>query len=190
MELLRISDKKLKVSLSDSDMEKYRLDCESLDYDTTETRSAFWQILDEAKHQIGFDACGGKLFVQVYPSRGGGCEMYITLVAGETDEDHPRSEWRESVYRFSSLALLQAVLRQLQAVGYHEKSSLYFLCGAYYLFIFERAEGNLISPRSLGEYGFIEEYGTRLFGGLRHLYVREHGACLADRAAVEKFSDL
>ena len=66
MELLRIGDKKLKVTLSGEDMEHYRLDSETMDYDTTETRSAFWQILDEAKHKTGFDAGGGKIFVQIY----------------------------------------------------------------------------------------------------------------------------
>ena len=78
MELILISDKKLKVMLSASDMQKYELDNDTIDYDNTETRRAFWQILDEAKHKTGFDAASEKVFIQVYPSRGGGCEMYVT----------------------------------------------------------------------------------------------------------------
>ena len=73
MELLRIGESKLKVTLSSEDMERYSLDGDSMDYDNTETRSAVWQILDEAKHKTGFDAGGEKIFVQVYPARGGGC---------------------------------------------------------------------------------------------------------------------
>ena len=88
MELLRIGDNKLKVTLSGEDMEHYRLDSESMDYDTTETRSAFWQILDEAKHKTGFDAGGGRIFVQIYSSRACGCEMYVTLVG---EEEEPQS---------------------------------------------------------------------------------------------------
>ena len=49
-----------------------------LDYENTETRRAFWSILDEAKHRTGFDAASEKVFVQVYPSKSGGCEMYVT----------------------------------------------------------------------------------------------------------------
>ncbi len=78
MELIKISDSKLKIALTPTDMEKYSLDIQTMDYDKTETRSAFWQLLDEAKHKTGFDAASEKIFVQIYSSVGGGCEMYVT----------------------------------------------------------------------------------------------------------------
>ena len=78
MELIKISDSKLKIALTPTDMEKYSLDIQTMDYDKTETRSAFWQLLDEAKHKTGFDAASEKIFVQIYSSIGGGCEMYVT----------------------------------------------------------------------------------------------------------------
>ncbi len=192
MELLRISDKKLKVMLSDEDMEKYRLDREHLDYDTTETRSAFWQILDEAKHKTGFDAGGGKLFVQIYPSRGGGCEMYVTLTEEEKPPRHKKSLVRgyESVYRFETLALLLEVCRKLRELGYCDESSAFAGEGAYYLIIREKLESSIMSPKALGEFSFIEEYGTRLSGGVRMAYLREHGKCLEGERAVELFATL
>ncbi len=195
MELLRIGDKKLKVMLTDEDMEKYRLDKEALDYDTTETRSAFWQILDEAKHKTGFDAGTGKLFVQVYPSRGGGCEMYVTLMEGEgegTPPCRPASSVRgsESVYRFDSLALLLLVCKKLSLLGYNERSAAYAEGGAYYLVIRERLESSIMSPKALGEFSFIEEYGVRLSGGAQLARLREHGTCLDDEGAVARFAEL
>ncbi len=78
MELIVISDNKLKIMLSGEDLKQYSLDCSMLNYENTETRKAFWSILDEAKHRTGFDAASEKVFVQVYPSRSGGCEMYVT----------------------------------------------------------------------------------------------------------------
>ena len=78
MELIRINENKLKIMLSEGDMKQYALDCASLDYDNTETRRAFWSILDEAKHQTGFDAASQRVFVQLYPSKEGGCEMFVT----------------------------------------------------------------------------------------------------------------
>ena len=78
MELIKISDSKLKIALTPTDMEKYSLDIQTMDYDKTQTRSAFWQLLDEAKHKTGFDAASEKIFVQIYSSAGGGCEMYVT----------------------------------------------------------------------------------------------------------------
>ena len=78
MELIVINENKLKITLSESDMKQYSLDCNTVDYDNTETRKAFWSILDEVKQKTGFDAASQKIFVQLYPSKKGGCEMYVT----------------------------------------------------------------------------------------------------------------
>ena len=67
MELIRIGDSKLKITLTSDDMTQYDLDCDTMDYDNTETRKAFWDILDHAKQITGFDAAGDRVFVQLYP---------------------------------------------------------------------------------------------------------------------------
>lgn len=186
MDLLRIGDTKLKVTLTEADMEKYRLDQRTLDYDTTETRSAFWQILDEAKHETGFDAGGGRLFVQVYPSRGGGCEMYVTLLADEEETRTARraSNGVESLYRFECLPHLLAACRILRECGYIGESAAYALEGAYFLTVAERRRGEL------PEYAFLEEYGTRTTCGARLAHLCEHGRCLERSNAVERLSEL
>ena len=58
MDMILISDTKLKVMLSPLDMEELALSGDDIDYNNTETRRAFWSILDEAKHKTGFDAAG------------------------------------------------------------------------------------------------------------------------------------
>ena len=68
MELILINEKKLKIMLSPEDMREYEIDPDSVDYDKTETRRAFWSILDEAKHRTGFDAASERvLFCQSIP---------------------------------------------------------------------------------------------------------------------------
>ena len=64
MELILISENKLKITLTECDMKQYDLDCDDIDYDNTETRKAFWSILDEAKHRTGFDAASQRVFIQ------------------------------------------------------------------------------------------------------------------------------
>ena len=81
MELILINENKLKITLSRRDMKQYDLDCDTIDYDKTETRKAFWSILDEAKHKTGFDAAKQRVFIQLYPSKEGGCEMYVTKLS-------------------------------------------------------------------------------------------------------------
>lgn len=194
MELLRINESKLKIMLSLADMEKYRLDGESMDYDNTETRSALWQILDLAKQKTGFDGCGDKLFIQVYPSRGGGCEMYVTKVGegGGKPCLAPISLVRgtQSIYRLESLDTLLEVCKKLKACGYADESAVYAKDGAYYLVIREKLQSSIMSVNAISEYSFIEEYGTRKSGGIQLAILREHGTCLDESGAVERFAVL
>jgi negative regulator of genetic competence, sporulation and motility len=194
MELLRINESKLKIMLSLADMEKYRLDGESMDYDNTETRSALWQILDLAKQKTGFDGCGDKLFIQVYPSRGGGCEMYVTKVGegGGKPCLAPISLVRgtQSIYRFESVETLLSVCKKLKECGYTDESAAYAKEGAYYLVIREKLQSSIMSVSAISEYSFIEEYGTRKSGGIQLALLREHGLCIEEENAIEKLAAL
>ena len=83
MEVIMISNTKLKVMLSAEDMEKYSFDPE--DCADISSRSAFRSILHEAREQCGFDAVGDRVFVQYYPSKSGGGEMFVTKLSGKTE---------------------------------------------------------------------------------------------------------
>ena len=198
MELLRINEKKLKVILSEEDMDRYRLDRDTMDYDTTETRSAFWQILDEAKHRTGFDACGARIFVQIYPSRGGGCELYVTKILAPAPADTKKAppppareeRTRPVVYLLPSLADLLRICRHLAATDYRGESAAYIGEGdACYLVLSEPLRG-VGYPHSAPLYHPAEEYGERCSGNTKLTYVREHAHCLLDTDAVARLSAL
>lgn len=87
MELHRIGEGQLRISLSADDMDYYQLNSETMDYDDTATRSAFWRILDRAKKQTGFDAARDRVLIQVFPRKSGGCEMYVTKAAPSKQEE-------------------------------------------------------------------------------------------------------
>lgn len=95
MELILISDSKLKITLTSDDMAQYELDCDTMDYDNTDTRRAFREIFDHVKSISGFDTAGDRLFIQLYPSREGGCEMYITKLGLICAEKRERERERE-----------------------------------------------------------------------------------------------
>ena len=84
MELLLISESRLKIILSDADMEKYEITSDTMEGSDSETKRAIRCILDEAKRRIGFDVCGGNIFVQIFPSKDGGCEMFVTKTVAIT----------------------------------------------------------------------------------------------------------
>ena len=214
MELIRIGDSKLKITLTSDDMTLYDLDCDTMDYDNTETRKAFRDILDRAKHATGFDTAGDRVFVQLYPSKKGGCEMYVTklgLVCAErrdgertrtsaarvTHPNHPSpaaspqseiGEERERLgaYRFEGMEPLLAVCRRLAARGYTAHSSAYRDERArYYLLLCERA-GAFGTPS--GEYAFITEFGIPENARTVRLYISEHGSVIREGDAVAMLS--
>lgn len=77
MELILISNTKLKIMLDESDMLEYRIGNDS-DCAEPETRKAIRTLLEKARDEVGFNTDGFEIFVQLYTSRKGGCELFIT----------------------------------------------------------------------------------------------------------------
>lgn len=187
MELLLISDSKLKVTLTNEDMKRLDISCDGLDYDNTETRRAFWQILDEAKSKTGFDAARDRVFIQVYPSKCGGCEMYVIKLKGlfgkEKEGKMEVAKTRASVFSFDSMTSLLPVCRQLKGLGYGRESAAYIGDdGRFYLVVNE--ETPTCQRGSFGEFSFLEEYGRRHTEPSRAAYIREHCRAIEEKDAV------
>ncbi len=77
MEIIPINDSKLKIMLDESDMKELHI-CDEADCARGETRLAIRTLLERAKTETGFNTEGSEIFVQLYTSRDGGCELFIT----------------------------------------------------------------------------------------------------------------
>lgn len=77
MELILISKSKLKIMLDERDMLEYRIN-DNTDCAEASARQAIREILDRARDEVGFDTEGSELFVQLYTSRHGGCELFVS----------------------------------------------------------------------------------------------------------------
>ncbi len=196
MELIRIGDSKLKIMLTAQDMARYAITPEALDYENTETRRAVWQILDEAKQKTGFDAASDRVLIQVYPSRAGGCELYVTKVLPQVAAGNSASAVRSlgdggraGLYAFSGLPETLTVCSLLLRSGYSGESAAYAGDdGRYYLVIREKT-GEGCAPFAF--YCLAEEYGEKVTGGSQKLaYIKEHGQCLCPSQAVERLAAL
>lgn len=195
MELILISASKLKVMLSAEDMARYELSCDTIECENSPSRKGFWHILDEAKRQTGFDPGGERVFVQLYPERSGGCEMFVTklgasakkaadsgrggakeavLRSGETHEEG----LRECIYVFDALSDLLLACRCLKRSGGVTVSRAYADEGnrRFYLAL-DRAVPHLT------------EYNATVGGESVRTYMREHGRCFC-RDAIEILGSL
>ncbi|MBQ8496749.1 MAG: adaptor protein MecA [Clostridia bacterium] len=191
MELHLLREDKLKVLLTPFDMMKYELTCEKLDYDNTETRKAIWNILDFAKHETGFDAAIGKIRIEVYPEKSGGCAIYITKLKktelpsaddmNETNEKLPLSAPKEhcAVYKFDDAESMLRVCRFLKHRAYSGEYTAYFEPLSegdtrYFLKITETLPASPKKSRYLRENLFISEFGKRIESEDARFYLSEH----------------
>jgi len=182
VDLILINDSKLKIILTQDDMASYALTCDNIDYDNTETRRAFWDILDAAKHKTGFDAASERVYVQVYPSKGGGCEMYVTKLhlSGEQAVVSVQT-LPDTVFRFRGLEEISAACTYLLAGGcrggkvWRDRQS-----GFWYLLLEELKERD---GMVLGEFG--ERCGRDAL-----LWLSEHCRCICGSGGVETIAAL
>jgi negative regulator of genetic competence, sporulation and motility len=203
MDLIKISDNKLKIMLTPVDMQSYEISISELDCTNVETREAFRSIMNEARDRIGFDTGGNQIYVQVYPSREGGCEMFVTklglLCPMEQRGDAttlPRTLKSTDTgnhlgFGFEGMEHLLAACRRLCTMSFEGGSSAYRTDeGRYYLLLDDRSgkrpplndRDNLLSV--------MEEYGTRQNAEAIALYIREHADVICECEAVARLAEL
>lgn len=90
MELIVISDTKLKVILTEEEMESYGLIGEE---EEEPPRTAVERLLADIRRLSGFDAVNARVLVQLWRDRSGGGEMFVTRLSG-TGTGGRREEYR------------------------------------------------------------------------------------------------
>ena len=210
MEIILISESKLKVMLTAEDLDSFSLAAEHLDYSNTETKRMFWDVLGRAKQSVGFDTDGHRVLVQLYPSRDGGCEMFITRLGAVCHTECERDGANEDVsvisqgnlkkafsksqthqktsaaFGFDTMERMITVCRRLLSLEYEGESEAYLgddrRC---YLFLSD-LEVSAYLP--LDEYSFIGEYGTvENVSSLRH-FIGEHARTICAEGAVARLA--
>ena len=207
MEFILIGEDKIKVTLTEEDLEEFELSADELDYANTETKRMFWDVLSRAKAHTGFDTDGQKVLVQLYPSKDGGCEIFVTKIGSIYKDDgydstasYAHSILTESaqskrkrkssvtekthsaVYSFSSLEDMIRVCRELDRRGYKEESLAYISdAHIFYLVLC----GTLEDIGVLGErYRFINEFGELENTKAAKQILGEHADPIAKQNAV------
>ncbi len=191
MEFLALGDSKLKIVMTDKDMKEYKLDTAS-DYSSSGYKRAFWQVLDRAKREIGFDTAGDKVLIQFYPLKSGGCEVFVTklgILSAESARLVSRSDRvtmlsrSKSFYAFESIADMKrfhgAIEKRLSAP--YPTADVYITDGELsYLSVEEHIKGG-----ETCEFPEILEFSTRLAADLE-FFITEHLCRVTNGDALEK----
>lgn len=167
MEFTNLGKLSIRIKLEASDMDKYGVTYEDMDYKNARTKHIIWELLDKARQSANFDTDGKKLHIQIFPSKQGGCELYISKISA-------RSEYfDEKNYRFSSLESALSALVYLKNADLIRSARLYEIEGAWYISV--AAE--------------LCEYGKKLDDPLWRSLLYEHGHFIGKGAELIKLID-
>ena len=187
MDIIAVNENKLKVILSADDLKEFSLTAEDLDYSRAETRLLLKCLLIRAKNEVGFKSDGYRLLVQLYPSKQGGGEIYITKIGSLSDPDdynfyddpldelfdHSRISCEameeeekntpDTLIRFDDVSAMIGYSKRLISSGYIGPSSAYFTekhgKPIFYLYVCNNDEciSLALSPSELAS-----EYGQKI----------------------------
>ncbi len=182
MELIIISESKFKLMLTSSDMASY----------TGNTKEVLREIISDAQTKCGYTPTSGRMFVQMYPSREGGCELFITMLENHNNisvrgcEERTLSEYkkyipqeRRIIYSFGLMKhLLGCCLGLLQA-GYTGTSAAFVDRDRSSFYLMLDSETHIA----------VENMGS-LCPGYTYYYINEHCDVMCGEGAAEKLGRL
>ncbi len=191
MELIMIDEDRMKIMISGEELLSYNIDAATLDPSDEQTKRVLYDIVDRARRSAGLDGARAGMFVQVFTSADGGCEMYVTGYSHLYDEDGGADDMEEKkstyvrkrrpVYRFSGVGDMLLACRALAGRGYSETSDAY---------ITERGDVYLVLSEGEVDLSVALEYGDSVFFGGVMMYLCEHTTQIRERDAVSTFARL
>ncbi len=186
MDFLKISETKLKITLSSAECDKYNIDRESSEFSGNEIKTVIHDILAVAGERCGFSVDGERILVQLYPLPDGSCELFITKISNlprrerrvvdETDSLR-KLEDRRSVYRFPDTETLLSAVRAIYREGV--ECDLYMAdTGDCYIRLREELSDKI------SEFEILTEYGSRM-DSVPLFVMGEYGSMLAEGDALD-----
>lgn len=191
MELLLITKTKLKIVMTSEDMEKYSITGDTSDINEADWKQTLQGVLEKAKTEVGFDASGRGITVQMFPSKDGGCEMYITKNRSSLPVPiHSKTKQTNSVFSFSCLQDLLDACVHLEEECMIVQSSAYADGGksTYYL-VLCTVERDIFGKNPCLT-SVANEYGKMIKGDWLPWYLKEHCVCLCERDAINTLAAL
>lgn len=200
MDYIKISNSKLKIMLTAQDMEKYNLHTASVAVPDLQVRQILQRLLCDAHVHMDFMGEDTRLYVQMFPCNGGGCELFISRLDSLQKPGLPEPlsgskaltvkdrDFGNTVYSFESLSDMIALCRRLCSVGF-DYESIAFMENEYKYYLF-LCEFPMPSLYELDTYCFLCEYGTRQNPKQIENRMAEYGRMICKNDAVHVLGQL
>ena len=165
MDFLRINSSKIKIIMSRAECERYGISERGGDYDSKLVRDVISDILEDAGAE-GFAKIGEKLLVQLYPTSGGGAEIFVTKLThvGERERRVISRAENLTTYNKERAYFLfdhpNELYRAVRLLKKPKPSDLYKLYNGKYLLIVDEECSD-----GLSDVEILAEFATRVSGG-------------------------
>ena len=190
MDFIKINSDRLKIILSPYDIEKLGLNNDSTDYEDTLSMKSMREILETARAQTGFDSGESRLYIQFFPSKDGGGEMYI-VKKQRTEYIFNKKHFGESadiqddstyIAVFSSLENVLELCKRLKSDNFTGESSLYIYEKKYIMILCGKSFSN--------HYTYLSEYAVcSVADSIKLAFIEEHTSIICKNTTVETFCE-
>lgn len=202
MKIERIGDNIIRVTITYNDLEDKDIDLDMLNYDIPAAQEFFWDLMEQAEDQLGFDLSDSQLIIEPVSDFNDGFVITITKIDedGEFESIHKyiKSRLKKSdlrvkrkgrkictplvIYSFELLNDVCALAGKLEKI-YSGDSSLY-KCGDTYYLVLTRSG---LAPSDTGMFELtMNEYGIRIANvSFYEGYLNEYGEKVIENNALE-----
>lgn len=201
MKIEKISESTIKVTISLNDLKERNVDLNTLNYNTPAAQEFFWDLMEQAEVQLGFNLSDSQLIIEPVPDSGNGFVITITRIDEDGDfesiQKYIKSRMRKSdlrvkkksrkvcsallIYAFKNIDDVCELAGKLENI-YSGESTLYRCRDTYYLTL--TRSGLVAANLKLFEL-MLNEYGTKVsnvsfFEG----YLNEYGEKVIESGAL------
>ena len=169
MEFMKITDSSIKISLGAKEAEEYNI-TEGMVDDTGEIKRTFSKLLERAKRALGIKLPAGKLLAEVFSSRDGGYEIFVSYLKSECEGACLPPTKERSAYLVSSVDSLIYIKEMLDRCAHDYEIYQNDTTGKYYITV-KSFQKNDISLAFLYEHAtslrqssikYIRSYSTKI----------------------------
>ncbi len=202
MKIEKINENKIKITLSLNDLEERNIDLESLNINSPATQELFWDMMEQAEIELGFNASDSQLCIEAVPDSQDGFIITITKLDEDGDFEsihkYIKNRFRKSdlsvkkksrkvcstisVYSFKDFDDICALSKTVNSI-YSGESTLYRLKNVYYLILTK----NVLNTTDVKKFdALLDEYGSKVSDvNFYEGYLNEHGTKLIEFNAFE-----
>lgn len=179
MEFMKITDSSIKISLGAKEAAEYNI-TEGMVADTAEIKRSFSRLLDRAKRALGVKLPSGQLLAEVFSSRDGGYEIFVSYLKDKSENIGEAcalgaacassAVTQKCAYLVSSVDSLIYIKNKLDLCSNDYEIYSHSSAGKYYIVLKGRKKGDmslaylgeLATPVRQGAIKYIQSYGEKI----------------------------